>query len=156
MRIEPQRVAPFALAVAAGLALPLSLAPFDWPLFDLVSVALLFALVREANAARAAWLGWCFGLGKYGLGASWVYVSIHDYGHATPLLAGALVALFVALLALFPALMTSAYAVLAGPRTKSRALTGGHILSQGLAFSACWVRVVAGWATVATAFFHYE
>jgi len=154
VQIEPQRVAPFALAVAAGLALPLSLAPFDWPLLDLVSVALLFVLVREANVTRAAWLGWYFGLGKYGLGASWVYVSIHDYGHATPLLAGALVALFVALLALFPAFMTASYAALArlwqrapareapnaapGSRAGVRAHSGATLV-DALAFAACWV-----------------
>lgn len=151
-------MAPFALAVVAGLALPLSLAPFDWPLLDFVSVALLFVLVREANAARAAWLGWCFGLGKYGLGASWVYVSIHDYGHATPLLAGALVALFVALLALFPALMTASYASLARAgrslweRAPARGLPNaapgsgagarshnGATLVDALTFAACWV-----------------
>ena len=32
-----------------------------------------------------------YGLGKYGVGISWVYVSIHQYGGASPLLAGFLV-----------------------------------------------------------------
>ncbi len=36
-----------------------------------------------------------FGLGMYGIGISWIYVSIHEHGGAGPLLAGSLVFLFV-------------------------------------------------------------
>ena len=34
-------------------------------------------------------LGWWFGVGKYAVGASWVYVSIHTYGAAPVPLAAA-------------------------------------------------------------------
>jgi len=97
------------LAIGAGALLPLSLAPFDLPLFDVASIAILFALVHAAPWRRATRLGFAYGLGKYGLGASWVYVSIHDYGDAAVPLAAALVALFVAVLALFPTAMTAAF-----------------------------------------------
>jgi apolipoprotein N-acyltransferase len=43
-------------------------------------------------------------LGSFGTGVSWVYVSIHDYGHAGIFAAGALTALFCAFWSLFPAL----------------------------------------------------
>jgi apolipoprotein N-acyltransferase len=134
-----------ALALAGGLALPLSLAPFDWRLADVVSIAALFVALRGVRAARAAWIGWAFGLGKYGLGASWVYVSIHEYGHATPLLAGALVALFVALLALFPAIMAVAFAAIRDWKQTSREVP---VLREALAFAGCWVALewVLTWA----------
>ncbi len=96
---------PWALALAAGLLMPLALAPFDfWPA-SLLSVALLFVALA-GSGRRAFWLGYAYGLGKYGLGVSWVFVSIHQYGNASIPLAALLVALFVAGLALFPALFT--------------------------------------------------
>ena len=55
----------------------------------------------DRSAAGAAALGFAYGVGKYGVGVSWVYVSIHLYGGASPWLAGLLVLLFVCGLALF-------------------------------------------------------
>jgi apolipoprotein N-acyltransferase len=48
--------------------------------------------------------GYLFGLGLFGMGVSWVYVSMHDFGGANPLISGSLTLLFVAFWALFPAL----------------------------------------------------
>jgi apolipoprotein N-acyltransferase len=90
-----------ALAVLLGALVPLSLAPFGyWPL-GIVALGGWFVLL--SGAGRSAWrIGWLFGVGKYAVGASWVYVSIHVYGDAPPPLAAFLVAVFVAVLALFP------------------------------------------------------
>lgn len=124
------RARTFWLAVFAGVALPLALAPFDvWPL-SLVSAAVLFRVLDDARPTRAAFLGWGFGVGKYGVGASWIYVSIHEYGPAPVWLAGSLVALFVAAMALFPAAFTYAYA---------RWLRGPNRYLNAVAFSAAWV-----------------
>jgi len=102
----PRRLPFYLSGLAAGCLLPLALAPFDlWPL-ALVSAGALFWLLRRMSTARAAfWLGWFYGVGKYGVGASWVYVSIHVYGATPPWLAGLMVAAFVAGMALFNALM---------------------------------------------------
>ncbi len=85
--------------------LPLALAPFDvWPLLA-VSVGGLFLLLRRATGSVAVlFLGWLYGVGKYAAGGSWIYVSIHVYGAAPLALATFLVALFVAGMAVFPAL----------------------------------------------------
>ena len=61
-------------------------------------------LLVKSHQHRAAWLGFVFGLGLFGAGASWVYVSIHEFGFMPAPLAAFLVFLFVAYLALFPAL----------------------------------------------------
>ncbi|MCZ6458638.1 MAG: apolipoprotein N-acyltransferase [Gammaproteobacteria bacterium] len=88
------------IALVAGALLPLSLAPFDlWPL-GLLAVGVFFHLLQTTRS-RGIFIGWMFGVGKYGVGVSWVYVSIHDFGNASPLLASLLVCLFVAGLALF-------------------------------------------------------
>ena len=98
----------YLVALAAGAILPLSLEPFGWWPLGLVSVGVLFYLLRSCPA-KAGWLGWLFGVGKYGVGVSWVYVSIHVYGNASPALAGGLVVLFVAGLGLFSMAMAVAY-----------------------------------------------
>lgn len=88
------------VALFAGALLPLSFAPFDlWPL-GLLAVAVFFHLLQTTRS-RGIFIGWMFGVGKYGVGVSWVYVSIHDFGNASPALAFLLVCLFVAGLALF-------------------------------------------------------
>ena len=83
------------LALVAGTLTTLSLAPFDiWPL-ALLSVALLYLGLRETAAKQAAQRGWCYGFGLFASGVSWVYVSIHDFGAASPALAGLLTLGFV-------------------------------------------------------------
>lgn len=92
------------IALLAGSAMPLAFAPFKlWPLAVLMP-ALLYAIWLQSSGARAAWRGFLFGSGMYGIGTSWVYVSLHNYGNMPMLLAGFVVALFTATLAAFPAL----------------------------------------------------
>ncbi len=98
----PRRFALSALALGAGAVFPLGLAPFDlWPC-TLVAAGALFWTLSRAHG-RPLLLGWLFGIGKYAVGSSWIYVSIHVHGAASPLLAGFLVGLFVAGMALFHA-----------------------------------------------------
>ena len=61
----------------------------------IVAVAGLYVLLQKNPTVNPGLLTWAFGVGKYGLGASWVYVSINVYGGASPLLASVLVILFV-------------------------------------------------------------
>lgn len=103
------------LAVAAGVLLPLGFAPFDWALLGILCPALLFLLWLDAPPRRAAWYGYLFGLGMFGVGASWVHVSIHEFGHTSHVVSIPLTALFVLGLALFPALSGYAAAHAARP-----------------------------------------
>ena len=80
--------------LGAGALLPLSLAPFGYWFLAPVAVAVLYALL-ERYPQRLITLGCAFGVGKYAVGVSWVYFSIHDYGNASVFLAVGLVALFV-------------------------------------------------------------
>ena len=93
------------LALAGGAVITLSLAPFNfWPA-ALLGPGLLYLLLRDTAPRQAAGLGWLFGLGLFASGTSWVYVSIHDYGHAAPWLAGLLTFAFACALALFYSLL---------------------------------------------------
>lgn len=89
------------VALVAGGLLPLSFAPYDVYPLAIVSLALLFFTWTSASSKQAAYLGFVFGLGFFGVGVSWVYVAIHDFGQASILIAGLLTALFVSFLSLY-------------------------------------------------------
>jgi len=100
MPSQPSLTWCYLLAPVAGLLAPFALAPYNiWPL-SIISLALLLLSLQQATPKQGLALGWLYGLGLYGAGVSWVYHSIHDYGHASPPLAISLTLLFVAGLAL--------------------------------------------------------
>lgn len=92
-----------ALALLAGALLPLAFSPVSFYPLAVLSPALLFLLWREVTPRRALWRGWLFGAGVNGVGVSWVFVAIHDFGHTGLPPALFLTGLFVAFLALYPA-----------------------------------------------------
>ncbi|OLU23246.1 apolipoprotein N-acyltransferase [Pseudomonas sp. PA15(2017)] len=127
------------IALLAGALTTLALAPYGiWPL-ALLSIALLYRGLRALTPRQAAWRGWWYGFGLFASGTSWVYVSIHDYGAASPPLAALLTLGFVAGLGLFFALATWLWALCL--RRDSAPL------GDALAFAALWVAQEAfrGW-----------
>ncbi|GGC99907.1 apolipoprotein N-acyltransferase [Halopseudomonas salina] len=127
------------LALLAGALSTLALSPFGlWPL-GLLSVALLFQGLQQLQPGQAALRGWFWGLGLFASGVSWVYISIHVHGYASPILAGLLTAGFVAGLALVIALMAWLWARWLRP-------TGNPWLACW-GFAALWVlqEVFRGW-----------
>ncbi len=91
-------------ALLTGALLPLAFAPVGFYPLALLSPALLFALWTNADQRHAAWLGFAFGVGQFGVGASWVFVAINEFGNTPAPIAGLMTLLFVCFLALFPAL----------------------------------------------------
>ncbi|MGH8629841.1 MAG: apolipoprotein N-acyltransferase, partial [Burkholderiales bacterium] len=84
----------------------LGYAPFHLypvPVLALAAAALIWLGAPGAKAAAVR--GFAFGLGLFGAGVSWVYVSLHDYGGMPLLVAGACTAAFCAYLALYPAVV---------------------------------------------------
>ncbi|HBC71977.1 MAG TPA: hypothetical protein DCZ38_04300, partial [Coxiellaceae bacterium] len=92
------------LAIFAGAILPLAFAPFGYYLVAEVALLLLLFIWFKASPGWAFWYGWLFGAAFFGCGIYWVYISIHHYGHAPAILAISILALLVAVLALYPAL----------------------------------------------------
>src|SRR5690554_3495623 len=84
------------LALAAGVLTTLTASPFELWWLGPVAVGLVYLGIHALTPGQAALRGWCYGLGLFGSGASWVYVSIHDYGYTGVPLAVFLTALFVA------------------------------------------------------------
>ncbi len=93
------------VAFVLGAASVLGFAPFYFFPLPIVTLALLLYLWNQLERRLAAFLvGFAFGLGFFGFGTSWIYVSLHDFGAMPILLAGTATLLFCALFALFPAL----------------------------------------------------
>jgi len=93
------------LCALLGLIHAFAFAPWQQPWLQWLALAGLFTLSLPITRPReAALAGFAFGLGWFGLGVSWVYVSMHVYGEMPALLAAAATAAFCAFLALYPAL----------------------------------------------------
>lgn len=114
-------------ALTAGALAPLSFSPVGfWPA-GLLSALALLVLLQGVSPRGGALIGWLYGLGFFGVGVSWIYVSIAVYGNAGPLLAGSLTLALVMGLALFFSLQAW--------------LLRRYLGSRGLAlgFAALWV-----------------
>lgn len=92
------------LIILSGALQTLTLAPIAWWPLGPISIILLVWATQALDfkvSGKPVLYGWLFGLGLFGSGASWVYVSIHTYGYAPAPLAAFLTIVFVAGLALF-------------------------------------------------------
>ncbi|MDQ2075185.1 apolipoprotein N-acyltransferase [Marinimicrobium sp. ABcell2] len=159
---RPSTAVACLLAIIAGALIPLAFAPFDlWPVAMIGLVVL--ALLLDRQSGRGAMLrAFCFGLGLYGVGASWIYVSIHIHGNAPVPLAALLTGLFVIFVAFIFSLPFFAYGRwfshrplalvvsfpllwLLGEWLRSWFLTGFPWLYLGYGHMETWL---AGWAPV--------
>ncbi|TFH85930.1 apolipoprotein N-acyltransferase [Billgrantia azerbaijanica] len=122
----------YLAALAAGVLTTLTAAPFGLWWLGPVAAGLMYAGLPALSPGRAALKGWCYGLGLFGSGASWVYVSIHDYGYTGVPLALFLTALFVSGLALFPAVTLWLYRRLTGPRLAWLSFAGAWVIGEWL------------------------
>ena len=70
-----------ALAFAAGGLAVFAFAPFSATLVAPVSLAILFVVWdAAATPRRAAALGFAWGVGLFGFGASWVFIALETFG----------------------------------------------------------------------------
>lgn len=117
------------IALLAGALTPLGFAPAGfWPLVP-VTLAVLVVSCHGASRRRAFALGWWFGFGLFGVGVSWVYVSIHVFGNAW----GPAAALATVGLAATLAVFTATAAALAAATAR-----GGAVFCLAV-FPAAWV-----------------
>jgi len=124
----PQGLA-LILVTLAGAFIPLSFAPFNiWPL-AIVAIALFASLIKAQKLKTVFCYSWLFGTGLFAAGVHWIFVSIHNFGGATALLAGAMVLIFAIFMGLIFALPFYIFG-----RWFSR-----HMLALFVALPACWL-----------------
>lgn len=91
------------VSLFSGVLGVFAFAPFHlYPLMLISLIGLLWVFLHS-TVAQAFKRGFYYGLGFFGAGTSWIYVSIHTFGNAPLLFAVVLTFLFICILALFPA-----------------------------------------------------
>lgn len=95
----------FALPVIPGMLMPLAFSPYH--LFFLAYLCPAVLLIQWINAtpAQAFRQGYLFGLGMFGGGVYWLYISINLFGGVNLALAILVTALLVAYMSVFPAMV---------------------------------------------------
>lgn len=99
MRLRP------VYAALAGALVVGAFAPFNLWWLTLPGLMGLLALWQDQTPRQAFVIGWGYGLGLFGAGIHWVFISIHQFGHAPLSLAVTLTLALIAFMAIFPALV---------------------------------------------------
>ncbi|NOU25431.1 MAG: apolipoprotein N-acyltransferase [Methylotenera sp.] len=88
-----------------GALCVLGFAPYYFYLASLLSLIGLCYFWYQSNSAKQAAIdGFIFGLGLFGAGIYWIFISLHDFGNMPSFMAGLATFLLCAFMALFPAL----------------------------------------------------
>lgn len=125
---------PYLLSVAAGAALPLAFAPFEWYWLAPLAYAVLFQLWDGQSPRRSLLLGFAFGCGAFGTGTYWTFIAVREFGQAPLAIAVFLTVGLVAVLAAF---------VAAAGFVAARWLQNRGAVAWLVTFPAAWV--IAEW-----------
>lgn len=117
------------LMFLSGLLGSLGFAPFHLPGMAILGIVCFYLTINAHSTKKSFALGFLYGLGYFGLGVSWVIISIHDYGNLNYVLAGLATLGFIIYLSLYPALTSTLFKRLCLPQ---------HPLLNGLIFSGLW------------------
>ena len=137
-------------AFAGGLLLPFAFAPFGWWPLALVSLLSFHYLIHQDQLKRALWRAFLYGLGYFGIGISWVYVSISLFGNASPPLAASITLMLIVVMSCY--MMLAAFLARkcqAGGVPGILALPAAWILVEWL---RDWLFTGFGWLSIGYAF----
>lgn len=120
------------LAPLFGILLTLAFAPYDYGYLAALALVFFYCFCMAQSIWRAVITGYLFGLGLFGSGIWWVYISIHNFGGADPVSSSLLVLLLVGIWALFPALTAGLFV---------KFFASADVRLRVAAFSVLWVAV---------------
>ena len=120
----------YLLALFLGAISPLGFAPYDiWPLV-FISISGLIYLINSKKTKNYFLMGFFFGIGFWGVGVSWVYVSIYYHGNQGFIGSFLITSLFIVYLSLFIGLSTYLFKLFK---------TNVKYINYLLVFPAAWV-----------------
>jgi apolipoprotein N-acyltransferase len=100
-----QRATLMIIAFISGIIGVFAFAPYHlYPLAILSLMGILFAWLKSSSPKQGLIRGLLFGIGYFGLGVYWIFISIYEFGHAPLWISVILTALVILFLSLFPAL----------------------------------------------------
>jgi apolipoprotein N-acyltransferase len=96
----------FSIVMSLVLGVTAALAFTSYPLgwLTIPSLAGLMLVLYQTSFKEALIYGFSYGLGYFGVGVSWVYVSIHTFGNLPVVLSFIFTSLFVVFMSFYPAL----------------------------------------------------
>lgn len=127
----------YLIAIIAGALSVAAYAPLEWWWLMPLCLGILFQLLQNTKQFNGFRLAFLFSLGQFGVGASWVYVSLQTYGNMPVWMAAIAVFFFVAACASLTGLMGFIYARYNGSLQQ-------YGLNSILFFTVLWV--LAEWS----------
>jgi len=121
----------YICAILAGLFLPLGFAPFELWILSILSFSCLIYLLDSLDWRQSFYVCFCFGLGYWVVGISWVYVSIHYHGNIDKISSLLITSAFIFCLSLYTGTVGLLY----------KKLSKESNFNAVLLFPICWFMV---------------
>ena len=137
-------------ALLSGMILPLAFAPVGWWPLAILSLLIFHILTEHDRARVAVRRAFLYGLGYFGVGISWVYVSVSLFGNASPPLAAFITLLLILIMSLYLVLTALlAHKCQPGGGLKILVLPAAWILAEWL---RGWLFTGFGWLGIGYSF----
>ncbi|NQY43064.1 MAG: apolipoprotein N-acyltransferase [Legionellales bacterium] len=94
----------YFLAFISGCLIYLVFSPYNFHIVLLIPFSYLIYVYSKIKAKESIFVGFAFGFGMFGSSVSWIYISIHEYGHIHSIISIMITLAFIFTLSTFTAI----------------------------------------------------